>query len=167
MWQVNAALADPVELARQVGERLKTRRYLLAVAESCTGGAVAQACTAIAGSSAWFERGFVTYSNTAKREMLGVKTDVLARYGAVSEQTARTMATGALARSPAQIALAVTGIAGPSGGTTEKPVGTVWCAWAGKNSRVVTKRFHFAGDRAAVRGQAVAAVLAGLIEFLA
>lgn len=167
MAQVKAAQVDLVVLARQVGETLKTRRSLLAVAESCTGGAVAQACTAIAGSSEWFERGFVSYSNLAKREMLGVKTDVLARYGAVSEQTARTMAAGALARSPAQIALAVTGIAGPSGGTTEKPVGTVWCAWAAKDRGVVTRQFRFVGDREAVRGQAVVAALAGLIEYLA
>ena len=166
MAQVNATQVDAVELARQVGEALKKRRFLLAVAESCTGGAVAQACTAIAGSSEWFERGFITYSNLAKREMLGVKTDVLARYGAVSEQTARTMATGALARSPAQITLALTGVTGPSGGTADKPVGTVWCAWAAKDRGVVTRQFHFVGDREAVRSQAVAAALAGLIEYL-
>src|SRR5213076_2596431 len=118
------------ELARKLGERLKAKGALLVTAESCTGGWVAQAATAIAGSSAWFERGFVTYSNAAKEEMLGVRRETLARHGAVSEPVAEEMALGALAHSHASFALAVTGVAGPSGGSAEKPVGTVCFAWA-------------------------------------
>src|SRR5665647_2559878 len=112
-------------LATLVGARLKVQSLMLATAESCTGGWVAQVATAIAGSSDWFERGFVTYSNAAKQEMLGVGAGTLAKYGAVSEQTAREMAAGALAHSRAQVAVAITGIAGPAGGSPDKPVGTV------------------------------------------
>lgn len=166
MTGVKAAQADLVALARQLGETLTARRALLAVAESCTGGALAQACTAIPGSSDWFERGFVSYSNLAKREMLGVKTDVLAHYGAVSEQTVRAMAQGALANSRAQCAVAVTGIAGPSGGTPDKPVGTVWFAWAADRQETVTRKHRFSGDREAVRRQSVAIALEGLLHFL-
>lgn len=158
--------AELEALARTAGELLEKRGHMLATAESCTGGWVAQAITSVAGSSKWFDRGFVTYSNMAKREMLGVKTAVLSRFGAVSEQTARAMAEGALGHSRAQVALAVTGIAGPSGGTPEKPVGTVCFAWAGAGRATVSRRLLFAGDRQAVRRQAVAAALAGLIEFL-
>ena len=140
---------------------------MLATAESCTGGAVAQACTEIAGSSEWFERGFVTYSNLAKREMLAVKTDVLARYGAVSEQTARAMAEGALEHSAAQVALAVTGIAGPKGGTADKPIGTVWFACAARDRPTRARKRRFYGDRDAVRRQAVVAALEDLIVYFA
>src|SRR5215212_9301448 len=117
-------------LADEVGRRLKARGGMIATAESCTGGWVAQELTAIAGSSAWFDRGFVTYSNEAKQEMLGVRAETLARHGAVSEETAAEMARGALERSRGSFALAITGIAGPTGGTAAKPVGTVCFAWA-------------------------------------
>ena len=139
---------------------------MLATAESCTGGWAAQALTSVAGSSEWFDRGFVTYTNRAKREMLGVKTAVLARHGAVSEQTARELAEGALAHSHAQVALAITGIAGPGGGTPEKPVGTVCFAWAGKQHETRSAQHHFTGDREAVRRQSVATALQGLLDFI-
>ena len=153
-------------LARAVGHVLKQQGVMLATAESCTGGWVAQLVTGIAGSSEWFERGFVAYSNTAKREQLGVSTDILVRQGAVSETNARAMAEGALVHSHAQVSLSITGIAGPSGGNPEKPVGTVCFAWAGKkrSTRALTERY--AGDRDAVRRQAVARSLNGLLEFL-
>jgi len=139
---------------------------MLATAESCTGGWVAQAVTAISGSSEWFERGFVTYADAAKQEMLGVSADTLARYGAVSEQTAREMAAGALARSRAQLAVAITGIAGPTGGSPEKPVGTVCFAWSRDNAtpRAQTRRFE--GDRESVRRQSVIAALEGIMALL-
>lgn len=139
---------------------------MLAAAESCTGGWVAQALTAVAGSSAWFERGFVTYSNAAKEEMLGVRRETLERHGAVSEETAREMALGALARSHASVALAITGIAGPSGGTAQKPVGTVCFAWAGAKLQACAETRHFAGDREAVRRQSVEHSLKRLLELL-
>ncbi len=153
-------------LARRVGEVLKKQAVMLVTAESCTGGWVAQTTTSITGSSEWFERGFIAYTNLAKREMLGVKTATLARFGAVSEQTARAMAEGALAHSHAQAALAVTGIAGPTGGTPEKPVGTVWFAWAGKAGETVTVKHALQGDRDAVRRQSVRIALEGILEFL-
>ena len=153
-------------LARRVGEVLKKKAVMLATAESCTGGWVAQTITSIAGSSEWFERGFIAYTNLAKREMLGVKTATLARFGAVSEQTARTMAEGALAHSHAQAALAVTGIAGPTGGTPEKPVGTIWFAWVGKAGATVTAKHVLQGDRDAVRRRSVRIALEGILEFL-
>ncbi len=161
-------VTDPriLDLARLAGEALRARGLMLAVAESCTGGWIAQSVTAVDGSSGWFERGFVTYANIAKREMLGVPEDTLARCGAVSEATVRAMAEGALRYSHAQIALAVTGIAGPTGGTPEKPVGAVWFAWAGRNRETESARLAFDGDRAAIRRQAVAAALQGLLEFL-
>ena len=118
-------------LAAQVGGLLKAHGLLLTTAESCTGGGVAQAITGIAGSSAWFERGFVTYSNLSKQQMLGVSVAMLAQYGAVSEAVVREMVAGALANSGAQVALAVSGIAGPDGGTADKPVGTVWFSSGG------------------------------------
>jgi len=154
------------QLAQRVGERLKAQRALLVTAESCTGGWAAQAVTAIAGSSEWFERGFVTYSNAAKEEMLGVRHETLARQGAVSEETAHEMALGALARSHGTIALAITGIAGPTGGSAAKPVGTVCFAWAVKNgaSRAETRRFS--GDRDAVRRQSVEHALRVVLELL-
>ena len=139
---------------------------MIATAESCTGGWVAQELTALAGSSAWFDRGFVTYSNEAKQEMLGVRAQTLKEHGAVSEQTAIEMAQGALERSRASVALAITGIAGPAGGTPAKPVGTVCFAWAtkGRPARAETKRFS--GDREAVRRQSVEYSLATVLEVL-
>jgi nicotinamide-nucleotide amidase len=140
---------------------------MLVTAESCTGGWVAQAVTAIAGSSAWFERGFVTYSNAAKQELLGVAQKTLKKHGAVSEQTAREMATGALKHSRGTVALAVTGIAGPGGGSADKPVGTVCFAWVrkGKPPRSETRRFR--GGREAVRRRSVVRALEGVLELLA
>ena len=153
-------------LAKKVGERLKAAGAQLVTAESCTGGWVAQAVTAIAGSSSWFERGFVTYSNDAKQELLGVTKQTLEAHGAVSEETAREMADGALKRSKGTIALAVTGVAGPGGGTREKPVGMVCFAWAdGKKLRSETRRFS--GDRDSVRRQSVIRALQGVLETLA
>ena len=153
-------------LIREVAHTLKRQGLMLATAESCTGGWVAQVITSVAGSSEWFERGFVAYTNLAKREMLGVSTTILSRYGAVSEQTARAMAEGALTHSHAQVALAITGIAGPSGGTPEKPVGTVCFAWAGKKRDTNSAKHLFTGDRESVRRQSVAMALQGLREYL-
>ena len=153
------------ELARRVGERLAASGQRLATAESCTGGWVAQAITAIAGSSDWFDRGFITYSNEAKQEMLGVRADTLARHGAVSEDTAREMVQGALVRSKSTLALAVTGIAGPGGGSPQKPVGMVCFAWASRQSiRAETK--HFSGDRESVRRLSVIHALEGVLKTL-
>ncbi len=153
-------------LAALVGAKLKARGMMLATAESCTGGWVAQAVTAIAGSSDWFDRGFVTYSDAAKREMLGVSAATLASYGAVSEQTAREMAVGALAHSRAHAALAITGIAGPSGGSPEKPVGTVCFAWSRKDAASIAQTRLFKGDRESVRRQSVMFALQTLLELL-
>jgi nicotinamide-nucleotide amidase len=153
------------DLARRVGERLLAGGQTLATAESCTGGWVAQAITAVAGSSDWFDRGFITYSNDAKQEMLGVRAETLERHGAVSEETAREMAQSALARSKATVALAVTGIAGPGGGSPEKPVGMVCFAWATRQAvRAETK--HFSGDRQSVRRQSVTHALEGTLKAL-
>lgn len=146
-------------LAAELGEALLRHGWTLSTAESCTGGWAAQALTAIAGSSAWFERGFVTYSNAAKQEMLGVRAETLAQYGAVSEETARDMAEGAIAHSHAQAALAITGIAGPSGGSVEKPVGTVCFAWARVGAETIVERRCFPGDRQRVRARSVALAL--------
>jgi nicotinamide-nucleotide amidase len=157
---------EPETLARAVSHELKRQGLMLVTAESCTGGWVAQIMTSVAGSSEWFERGFVAYTNLAKREMLGVKTTILSRYGAVSEQTARAMAEGALTHSHAQVALAITGIAGPSGGTPEKPVGTVCFAWAGKKRDTSSIKQVFSGDRESVRRQSVAAALQGVLDFI-
>jgi len=154
------------ELVQRIAERLAARGALLATAESCTGGWAAQALTALAGSSSWFERGFVTYSNAAKEEMLGVRAETLARHGAVSEEAAREMALGALSRSRASVAFAITGIAGPSGGSAAKPVGTICLAWALKGGAPRSETRHFAGDREAVRRQAVERALAGVLELL-
>jgi nicotinamide-nucleotide amidase len=145
---------------------LLARGWTMAAAESCTGGWIAKCCTDRAGSSAWFERGFVTYSNAAKRELLGVAGDVLERAGAVSEAVARSMAEGALRNSRAEVALAVTGIAGPDGGTPDKPVGTVWFGWAVAGGATLTVCRRFEGDREAVRRQTVRDALEGLLERL-
>jgi nicotinamide-nucleotide amidase len=153
------------KLARQVGRKLEAANVLLVTAESCTGGWVAQAVTSVAGSSGWFERGYVTYSNAAKREALGVRNATLARYGAVSEQTAREMARGALRKGRGSIALSVTGIAGPGGGSPGKPVGMVCFAFArGRKIHSETKRFK--GNRNSVRRQSVVQALRGVLKCL-
>ena len=146
------------QLAERVGAALKAKGMMMATAESCTGGWIAQAVTAVPGSSEWFERGFVVYTYISKREMLGVKPETLETHGAVSEQTAREMTVGALARSHAQVAVSVSGTAGPTGGTPEKPVGTVCFGWGTANDQggaVQSAVKHFHGDREAVRRQAV------------
>jgi nicotinamide-nucleotide amidase len=153
-------------LATLVGARLQQQGAVLATAESCTGGWVAAEVTAIAGSSAWFDRGFVTYSNAAKQDMLGVSSETLSRHGAVSEPVAIEMARGALQHSRASVALSITGIAGPSGGSPGKPVGTVCLGWAHGDGRVAVTTRLFAGDREAVRRQSVIAALQGVIEML-
>ena len=155
---------DSLALAQRLGRVLAERRWTAATAESCTGGLIAGAITDVAGSSAWFDRGFVTYSNDAKSKLLGVRDETLAAHGAVSEATAREMAAGALARSAADIAVAVTGIAGPAGGSPGKPVGLVCFAWARRGGPVDALTMHFTGDRATVRSAAVAAALDGLIS---
>lgn len=152
-------------LSQQCGELLQQRCWRLTTAESCTGGWVAQSITAIAGSSAWFERGFVTYSNEAKQEMLGVSSETLQQHGAVSEAVVLAMAQGALQHSLAQVSIAISGIAGPTGGSVEKPVGTVWIAWA-TPEQLVAKLFLFSGDRQQVREQAVHAALTELQQLL-
>jgi nicotinamide-nucleotide amidase len=153
-------------LARRVGAQLKKRRLKLATAESCTGGWIAQTVTSVPGSSAWFDRGFVTYSNEAKQELLGVRSRTLSRHGAVSRETAKEMAAGALARSRAQVSIAVTGVAGPGGGTKAKPVGTVCVAWARRRGAMESVTRHFPGGRERVRRQSVVFALQGLLERL-
>ena len=152
-------------LAKTLGERLKATNALLVTAESCTGGWVAQVVTSIAGSSEWFERGFVTYSNASKTELLGVREQTLQRHGAVSEETAREMALGALARSRGSIALAITGVAGPGGGSRDKPVGMVCFAWAWEG-KATSETCRFPGDRQSVRRQSVIHALEGLLKRL-
>jgi len=154
------------QLAQQVGAALKSRVLMLATAESCTGGWIGAALTAVPGSSDWYERGFITYSYVAKREMLGVKVKTLQKFGAVSEQTVTEMVAGALAASHAHVAVAVSGTAGPGGGTPEKPVGTVCLAWALRGGEPVAETRHFAGDREAVRKQAVERALERVLELL-
>ncbi len=154
------------ELAAQVGEALKAQGLMLATAESCTGGWIAQAVTAVPGSSHWFERGFVTYTYISKREMLGVSQETLGAHGAVSEQTVREMVVGALANSHAQVAVAVSGTAGPAGGTPQKPVGTVCFAWSVKNGEPKSATRRFKGDREAVRRAAVKTALEGILGLL-
>jgi nicotinamide-nucleotide amidase len=153
-------------LVERVAEALLVRRQMMSTAESCTGGGIAAALTGLAGSSRWFERGFVTYSNDAKIESLRVQPQTLIDHGAVSEATVREMAAGALAASRAQWAVAVSGIAGPDGGTPDKPVGTVCFGWAGPGRRVRVETRVFAGDRAAVRRAAVTHALEGLLILL-
>ena len=146
-----------------LADLLRARGWRVASAESCTGGLIAAACTALAGSSDWFERGFVTYSNLAKTELLGVPDALIRAHGAVSEEVARAMAAGALQRAPVQLAVAVTGIAGPGGGAPGKPVGTVWLAWATAQA-VRAECLHLAGDRDAVRAATVSAALQRLTQ---
>jgi nicotinamide-nucleotide amidase len=159
-------MATLTTLAIELGTLLKERNLSVALAESCTGGLVAQTITSVAGSSAWFDRGFVTYSNESKIEMLGVRTETLEKFGAVSEQIATVMAHGALKNSHAQVAGSITGIAGPDGGTKEKPVGTVCFAWVGEKLALSTTTKRFFGNREEVRQQAAIAWMAGLIERL-
>ena len=150
----------------RLAEQLMRHGLLLAVAESCTGGWLAKVCTDISGSSNWFDRGFVTYSNSAKQQMLGVSAQTLQAEGAVSEAVVIEMVTGVLQQSDAHVAVSISGIAGPGGGTEEKPVGTVWFAWKRTSLPVVTSCCHFDGDRNEVRGQAVERALQGLLEIV-
>lgn len=154
------------QLAAELGDKLQARGWMLATAESCTGGWVGQLVTAIPGSSTWYERGFITYANAAKVEMLGVPTETLDTHGAVSEDTASAMATGALKHSHAQAALAISGIAGPGGGTREKPVGLVCYGWALADGSLMSSTCRLDGDREEIRSRAVAAALRGLIELI-
>lgn len=153
-------------LALALGQRLKKHEWKLVTAESCTGGGLAYFITDIPGSSEWLERGYVTYSNTAKQELLGVETATLNQYGAVSQETAHAMAEGALKHSEAQISVAITGIAGPGGGSVDKPVGMVWFGWAGIHADTLTEVRHFSGDRHAVRKESIQFALQRLIEFV-
>ena len=155
--------ADLVALSAAVGSACRRHRLLLATAESCTGGWVAQVITHTGGSSEWFERGFVTYSNEAKTELLGVPAETIRNCGAVSPETATAMAEGALQNSKAMISLAITGIAGPTGGSPGKPVGTVCFAWCRLGEKAVAETAVFAGDREAIRRQAVIHALRGLL----
>jgi nicotinamide-nucleotide amidase len=159
--------AQIYDLAERVGKALAARGLMLATAESCTGGWVSEAVTMVPGSSDWFERGFVTYTYISKREMLGVDQDTLGQHGAVSEPTVREMAAGAVARSHAQVAVAVSGTAGPGGGTPDKPVGTVCFAWLAPDGELKSETRHFAGDREAVRRQSVIHALTGVLAQLA
>ena len=154
-----------LDLPMLLAERLTQLKWLMATAESCTGGMIAAHCTDLAGSSAWFDRGFVTYSNAAKTQMLGVPTEQIAAHGAVSEPVARAMALGAIDRSQAQASVAVTGVAGPSGGSPEKPVGTVWLAWC-VDGQVTAEVRHFEGERSQIRQATTTCALQGLIARL-
>ena len=154
------------ELARALGKACRRRRVWVATAESCTGGGVAEAITRIAGSSGWFECGFVTYSDAAKHDLLHVPRQALERFGAVSEEVAREMARGALESSRAQVAVAVTGIAGPGGGTARKPVGMVCFAWAARGEAPQSRTLRLSGGRSSVRRRSVAVALQGLIDLL-
>jgi len=155
------------DLAARLGAALRQAGLTVTSAESCTGGWIAKRLTDVAGSSAWFERGFVTYSNAAKCELLGVGAATVETHGAVSREVVLEMAAGALARSRADLAVAVTGIAGPEGGTADKPVGTVWLAWARRDGEVRAARRRFSGDRENVRRAAVQAALDGLLQLAA
>ncbi len=153
------------DIKGQVADLMLKRGWLLATAESCTGGMISAACTDLAGSSNWFERGFVTYSNEAKTELLGVDAALIAAHGAVSEEVARAMAAGAISRSRAQVAVAVTGVAGPTGGSRAKPVGTVWFGFM-VGGQLSSEVQHFDGDRAAVRLDTVQHALQRLVQLL-
>jgi len=156
---------DVPALVELLADVLQRKRWMMATAESCTGGLIAGACTDLSASSNWFERGFVTYSNEAKTELLGVDAALIQAHGAVSEEVARAMASGAVEHSKAQVAVAVTGVAGPTGGSPEKPVGTVWFGWS-VNGQVRTERRLFDGDRATVRAATVRHGLQTLAEIL-
>lgn len=153
-------------LAERIATAMLQHKLMLAAAESCTGGWIAKSLTDLSGSSAWFEAGVVSYSNEAKMSLLGVRRETLERTGAVSEETALEMVAGALSRLNAGVAVAVTGIAGPTGGTAEKPIGTVWIGWQRRGSAARTQLFHFAGDREAVRRRTVAVALEGVLAML-
>lgn len=153
------------DVTSRLADRLMSLQWTMTTAESCTGGLIAAHCTDLPGSSRWFERGFVTYSNAAKTDLLGVQSDVIAAEGAVSESVARAMALGAYYRTPARVSVAVTGIAGPDGGSPGKPVGTVWLAWC-IDGQVHAERQNFGGDRASVRQATVAWALQGLLQRL-
>lgn len=154
---------DATAEVEELAALLRTKQWRLVTAESCTGGLIAAACTSVAASSDWFERGFVTYSNAAKTQMLGVSNDLIQTHGAVSREVALAMAQGALSNSSANLAVAVTGIAGPSGGSHDKPVGTVWIATAQLNAPAQAGCFLFAGDRSDVRAQSVVQALRSLL----
>ncbi|MDE2387765.1 MAG: CinA family protein [Betaproteobacteria bacterium] len=164
VFKISDTHQSEFDLAKIVGDRLSQRGWMLVTAESCTGGWAGQAVTAVPGSSDWYERGYITYSNNAKCEMLGVQQATLDRHGAVSPQTAQEMATGALTRSHAQISVSITGIAGPDGGTATKPVGTVCFAWATQDGLVQQETHYFTGDRESIRRQAVATALQGILR---
>ena len=157
--------AGALKLATRLSKLLMRKQQKVCTAESCTGGLIAKTFTDLAGSSDWFERGFVTYSNAAKNEMLGVPASIIDDYGAVSEPVANAMARGALQHSHADFAVAVTGVAGPAGGSDDKPVGTVWIALASADE-LMANRFHFSGDREAIREATLVAALEALIELL-
>jgi nicotinamide-nucleotide amidase len=156
---------DILDIATRVGKALEAKNWLMATAESCTGGGISYAITEIPGSSDWFDCGFVTYSNASKTEMLDVSAALIAQFGAVSEEVAGAMAEGAVANSNAHVAISTTGIAGPSGAVPGKPVGTVCFGWS-KGDTTYTERLVFAGDRQAVREQTIAHALSGLVRFL-
>ena len=157
---------EVTELSSRLGAALKGKGMMLATAESCTGGGIAEAITRISGSLAWFDCAFVTYSYEAKSSMLGVHRDTLVDFGAVSQETAREMVDGAISRSRAQVAVAVTGIAGPDGGMPDKPVGTVWFAWKFPKKPIISEVCHFKGDRTEVRHQTVVHALSKLLHNL-
>ena len=157
---------DTQSLCEELAGRLQARGWMLATAESCTGGMIAAACTDLSGSSNWFERGFVTYSNEAKSELLGVDPGLIAQHGSVSEVVARAMAFGAVRHAHAQVGVAVTGVAGPTGGTPQKPVGTVWFGFQ-VDGQLTSETRRFDGDRAAVRDATVQHALRRLLELLA
>lgn len=166
---MNAEFSDAalMAMAAQLGEQCIRRGWMLTTAESCTGGWIAKVLTDVPGSSRWFERGYVTYSNAAKSELLAVAPRILSEHGAVSAETVRAMASGALERSHAQLAVAVSGVAGPDGGTESKPVGTVWFAFAGPGAAAAADVQRFEGDREAVRRAAVGHALRGLLAIAA
>ena len=157
---------DTAALCGELAQALRARGWMLATAESCTGGLIAAACTELSGSSNWFERGFVTYSNEAKTELLGVDAGLIAQHGAVSEVVARAMAFGAIRHARAQVSVAVTGVAGPTGGSADKPVGTVWFGFQ-VDGQLTSETRRFDGDRAAVRAATVRHALQRLLQLLA
>jgi len=154
------------QLVEQLSELLIKRDWMMATVESCTGGMISESITRVPGSSVWFERGFITYSNDAKQELVGVSSESLRDHGAVSSAVAREMAAGGIQSSRADLAVSVTGVAGPDGGSEEKPVGTVWIAWADRNGKVIDQGYLFSGDRQQVRLASAQSAFAGAIEFL-
>lgn len=157
---------ETLHLAATLGQLLKARTATVTVAESCTGGGIGAAITSVPGSSQWFEAGFITYSNAAKQRWLQVDAGLIDRCGAVSAEVAQAMAAGALAQAGANYAVAVSGVAGPEGGSDEKPVGTVWLAWTSRGGRLSSKLYRFKGDRDSVRQQSVAHALQGLLVMI-